>query len=140
MILPQIQARKLTYRVLLPDAPLVVRADREKLVQIILNLLSNAVKFTSEGGTVTLRCAPAENRGDKVLIEVCDTGRGIPADKIEEVFEPFVQVRENPGTRSEGTGLGLAISRNLARGMGGELDATSELGKGSCFRLTLPRS
>ena len=140
MIVPQVEAKQLNYIVSPPDDDLVVRADRDKLVQIMLNLLSNAVKFTDEGGTVTLRCARAEGALPGVLIEVCDTGRGIPASKIEAIFEPFVQVQEDYGVKSEGTGLGLAISRNLARGMGGDLDARSELGKGSCFRLTLPPS
>ena len=139
MILPQIQSKRLTYRVLLPDDPLLVRTDREKFIQIVLNLLSNALKFTAEGGTITLRCGPMASAPAMVLVEVCDTGRGIPADKIEAVFEPFVQVRGDSGN-SEGTGLGLAISRNLARGMGGDLDVTSELGKGSCFRLRMPRA
>ena len=140
MIVPQIQSKRLAYDVVLPDEPLVIRADREKLIQIVLNLLSNAVKFTAEGGTITLRCERLEGTPAMVLIEVCDTGRGIPADKIEAVFEPFVQVRSDSTGNSEGTGLGLAISRNLARGMGGDLDATSELGKGSCFRLTAPKA
>ena len=140
MILPQIESKHLTYEVVLPDEPLVVRTDREKLIQIVLNLLSNAVKFTGEGGSITLRCSPLERPAGMVLIEVCDTGRGIPADKIEAVFEPFVQVRGDSMGNSEGTGLGLAISRNLARGMGGDLNATSELGKGSCFRLTVPKA
>ena len=140
MIVPQIQSKRLTYAVSLPDEPLSVHADREKLIQIILNLLSNAVKFTAEGGTITLRCSPVPATPAMVLIEVCDTGRGIPADKIEAVFEPFVQVRGDSTGNSEGTGLGLAISRNLARGMRGDLRATSEVGKGSCFQLTVPRA
>ena len=140
MIVPQIEAKRLSYKVVLPDEPLMVRTDREKLIQIVLNLLSNAVKFTAEGGAITLRCSPVDRPSAMVLIEVCDTGRGIPADKIEAIFEPFVQVRGDSTGNSEGTGLGLAISRNLARGMGGDLDATSDLGKGSCFRLTVPKA
>ncbi len=140
MIVPQIQSKRLTYKVLLTDEPLMVRTDLEKLIQIVLNLLSNAVKFTAEGGAITLRCGPMDGAPGMVLIEVCDTGRGIPADKIQAVFEPFVQVRGESSGNSEGTGLGLAISRNLARGMGGDLDATSELGKGSCFQLTVPKA
>ena len=68
-----------------------------------------------------------------------DTGRGIPADKLESVFEPFVRVEGEPSQRVEGTGLGLAISRDLARGMAGDLRVESELGKGSTFTLVLPR-
>ena len=138
MIGPQIRTKRLTYKVILPDESMAVRADREKLIQIVLNLLSNAVKFTAEGGAITVGCSRVEGSPPMVLVEVCDTGRGIPADKVQSVFEPFVQVRDDSTGNSEGTGLGLAISRNLARGMGGDLDATSELGKGSCFRLTVP--
>ena len=140
MIVPQMQSKRLAYDVTLPDEQLMVMTDREKLIQVVLNLLSNAVKFTAEGGTITLRAGPMDGAPAMVLIEVCDTGRGIPADKLEAVFEPFVQVRGDSTGNTDGTGLGLAISRNLARGMGGDLGATSELGKGSCFRLTVPKA
>jgi signal transduction histidine kinase len=139
MIAPQVAAKELSYAVVLNDSELAVRADREKLVQIVLNLLSNAVKFTAEGGAISVRCERSPIAADRVTIEVADTGRGIPADKVEAVFEPFVQVRAGAAGKSEGTGLGLAISRNLARGMGGELSATSVVGTGSRFVLTLPR-
>lgn len=134
MIEPQMSAKGLMYGVELPEEALIVRADREKLVQILLNLLSNAVKFTASNGRVTLRCART-NAG--VRIDVIDTGRGIPSDRIDAVFEPFVQVRSDATAAKEGTGLGLAIARNLARGMGGDLSATSDVGKGSTFSLTL---
>jgi signal transduction histidine kinase len=143
MIEPQMSAKNLTYAVSECDASLVVRADREKLVQILLNLLSNAVKFTPPGGRITLRCAGVDERtaaSPMVSVAVQDTGRGIPADKLDAVFEPFVQVRASGFGATEGTGLGLAISRNLARGMGGDLTATSTIGVGSQFVLTLPRS
>ena len=104
--------------------------------QILLNLFSNAIKFTDAGGRVTARCTQL---GDsRVAIEVADTGRGIPADQLERVFEPFVQIDTKLTRASEGTGLGLSISRELARGMGGELTVRSELGIGSTFTLTLP--
>ena len=139
MVEPQIAAKNLTYDVVLLPTPLVVRADREKLMQILLNLISNAVKFTPKGGSIIVRCSADEEIPNAASVQVSDTGRGIPRDKIEAVFEPFVQVRANAQVANEGTGLGLAISRNLARGMGGDLTATSELGKGSCFTLTLGR-
>jgi PAS domain S-box-containing protein len=137
MIEPQVAANGLRFDVAVDDA-LVLRADHEKTVQILLNLLSNAVKFTASGGAVALRTRRRAGSDARVAIEVVDTGRGIPADKIEAVFEPFVQVRSSKVSTSEGTGLGLAISRNLARGMGGDLTATSEVGAGSTFVLTLP--
>jgi signal transduction histidine kinase len=120
-----------------PDGtPLAARADREKVDQVLLNLLSNAVKFTAGGGTVTT--AGARLPDGRVALAVADTGRGIPADQLARVFEPFVQVDQRLTRDAEGTGLGLAISRELARGMGGDLTAESIPGVGSTFTLTLP--
>jgi signal transduction histidine kinase len=114
---------------------LVIRADPAKLRQILLNLVSNAIKFTPDGGTITINCALDDQH---VRIEVRDTGPGIPANQIERVFQPFVQVGQGPTSAAEGTGLGLTISREYARGMGGDLCATSESGTGSTFVLLLP--
>jgi len=140
MIEPQLAAKKLTFDVVRLDTPVVVRADRDKLVQVLLNLLSNAVKFTAAGGRITVRTRSSQDDADDVIVEVEDTGRGIPAEKVEAIFEPFVQVRGASSQATEGTGLGLAISRNLARGMGGELTAASEVGRGSTFFLRLARA
>ena len=123
-----------------------VRADREKLAQILLNLLSNAVKFTPAGGRVAVEFAIGADGATTALacVRVTDTGVGIPPDKLEAVFEPFVQVRgTGQGTYAPGpggTGLGLAISRDLARGMGGDLTVESTPGVGSTFTVTLPRA
>jgi signal transduction histidine kinase len=133
MVGPQMAAKALRSEDDVPD--LVARADREKVRQIVLNLLTNAVKFTPDGGTIRMS---ADEENDRVLLHVSDTGIGIPADMIERVFEPFVQVNLRPSRISEGTGLGLAISRDLARGMGGELRLQSTLGVGSTFTLELP--
>jgi signal transduction histidine kinase len=135
MVAPQAQAKGLQLEEgeCAPDA--VARADRAKVEQVLLNLLSNAVKFTDEGGQITVSCA---RKGDSVLLAVRDTGVGIPADKLESIFEPFVQVGRSLTSTREGTGLGLAISRDLARGMGGEITVESELGAGSTFTLALP--
>ncbi len=119
----------------LPAAALMVRADLEKARQVVLNLLSNAVKFTASGGHVTVAFAREDGMA---TIAVRDTGRGIPADQLPRVFDPFVQVGRRLTSEDEGTGLGLAISRDLARGMGGDLTAESEEGVGSTFRFTLP--
>jgi signal transduction histidine kinase len=73
-----------------------------------------------------------------VVLRVSDTGIGIPNDKLESIFEPFVQVGRSLKTPGEGTGLGLAISRDLARAMGGDISARSELGRGSTFTVELP--
>ena len=137
MIEPQAAAKGL--RLIIDDCPpeAVAWADKSKLEQILLNLLSNAVKFTKEG-SVTLRC-DWEN-GERVELAITDTGIGIPEDQLDKIFEPFVQVGRTLTQAHEGTGLGLAISRDLARAMGGELTVTSELEKGSTFRVTLPRA
>jgi PAS domain S-box-containing protein len=138
MIEPQIAARGLRYDV---DVPLGLKAaaDREKLEQILLNLLSNATKFTHEGGSLRIEGALAPDREDLVELRVSDTGVGIPADRLELVFEPFMQVESSHAARVEGTGLGLSISRDLARGMGGDLTAESTLGIGSTFTIRLRR-
>jgi signal transduction histidine kinase len=108
--------------------------DAAKLHQIVLNLLGNAVKFT-ERGRIDLRAA---RRDGRIEVEVEDTGIGIPADKLEAVFEEFEQVDASHTRAHGGTGLGLAIGRRLARAMGGELSARSTLGEGSVFTLSLP--
>ncbi|MBV9109985.1 MAG: HAMP domain-containing histidine kinase, partial [Gemmatimonadetes bacterium] len=135
MVRPQVRARGLTLAVEAMDPELAARADREKLQQILLNLLSNAVKFTPTGGHVSLAC---ERGNGRVAVHVRDTGVGIAADKLESVFEPFVQVGRGLNSPVEGAGLGLAISRDLARGMGGDLVAESEPGAGSTFTVLLP--
>lgn len=116
---------------------LAVRADRKRLEQIVLNLLSNAVKFTPAGGLVRVTAAPT---ADTVSIRVQDTGIGIPAGKLDAVFQPFVQVEPSRPRAGRGTGLGLAISRELARLMDGDLTVESTLGTGSTFTLRLPRA
>jgi signal transduction histidine kinase len=140
---PQVRLRGLTLDHASCDRSLRVRADGEKLQQIVLNLMSNAVKFTEPGGRIALRClASAEDGrlGATVRVQVSDTGIGIDPDQLERVFEPFVQIDASLTRTREGTGLGLAISRDLARGMGGELSAESAPGGGSTFTLVLPRA
>ena len=113
-----------------------VRADRERLQQILLNLLGNAIKFTPRGGRITVAC---ERTGERTLVRVRDTGRGIPAEHLARIFEPFVQVERHRNEPSQqGVGLGLAISRDLARAMDGELSAESTVGVGSVFTIALP--
>ena len=140
LIAPQARAKQLALHLAVCSEPLTVRADPEKLQQIVVNLLSNAVKFTAPGGVVTLACG-RDSRSDaagSAVVTVRDTGRGIAADALERVFEPFVQVDARLTRTQDGIGLGLAISRDLARGMGGDLVAESTLGVGSTFTLSLP--
>jgi signal transduction histidine kinase len=119
---------------------LTASGDRQKVVQILINLLSNAIKFTPRGGRIELRCGTSQ-AGDAeatVWMAVRDTGLGIPADQLQRIFEPFVQVDRNQRSGTEGVGLGLAISRRFARAMRGEVSVQSEEGAGAEFTLVLP--
>ena len=137
MIRPQIAGRELRFTCDTISRDIEVRADREKLRQVLLNLLSNAVKFTAPGGAVRLHC-----HADAHVVEfvVEDTGVGIPREKLGSIFEPFVQVNRSLAQPVEGTGLGLAISRDMVEGMAGTLTVSSEPGRGSSFKVTLPRA
>jgi signal transduction histidine kinase len=135
LIAPQARARELEYEVRECDAALRFMGDEERVRQILVNLVANAVKFTAPAGRVLLCC---EADDDWVYLHVEDDGRGIPKEKLESIFDPFTQVDRRLDQSQGGVGLGLAISRDLARGMGGELTAESELGKGSTFTLRLP--
>jgi PAS domain S-box-containing protein len=153
LVAPQMRERGLDYTLRAhPGLPIdsrkiEVRADEEKLRQIMVNLLTNATKFTHRGGSVTvtfsvLTGAAEDGRedADMVAVTVADTGIGIAAGRLESIFEPFVQVNRRLSSPDEGVGLGLAISRDLARAMNGDLVVESELGVGSSFTLLLPRA
>ena len=128
-------AKELDYDCDVPPSGVFTRVDPDKLRQIMINLLSNAVKFTPAGGRIRVSCSVEEKT---ISISVEDNGPGIPADKLEAVFEPFVQLDRGLTRTTEGTGLGLAISRGLARGMGAEVTLRSQPGIGSVFTLVLP--
>jgi PAS domain S-box-containing protein len=117
------------------DPDTMVLADADRLQQILLNLLTNAAKFTPAGGQITVSSERADGRA---RIHVRDSGIGIPATELEKIFDPFVQLDEQPDAAHRGVGLGLAISRDLARAMHGELTAASRVGEGSVFTIELP--
>lgn len=119
----------------------VVLADRDRMAQTLTNLLSNAVKFSREGGVVTVSAgpAPAEVGGDGfVLFTVTDQGSGIPADKLETIFDRFAQVDASDTRAKTGTGLGLPICRGIVEQHGGRIWATSKPGSGSTLSFTVP--
>ena len=137
VLLPQLESKQIRYRRAECDNGLTVRADPEKLRQILVNLVGNAWKFTPPGGEISIICTTDER---SVHICVSDTGRGIPPEKLATIFDPFVQVDRHLTPESQqGVGLGLAISRDLARGMRGELEVSSTPQLGSSFTLTVPR-
>jgi signal transduction histidine kinase/CHASE3 domain sensor protein len=118
------------------DAPLEAVTDAQRVRQILLNLLANAIKFTDRGEVVlTVRATATE-----IHLAVRDTGIGIPAHALGELFQEFHQLEAGDGRRYDGTGVGLALSRRLARALGGEIQVRSREGEGSTFTLVLPRN
>jgi len=136
LVAPQAAAKQISLVHEPSEGSLAVIADREKLRQVVLNLLSNAIRHTPSGGSITLSASPSMGN---VVVVIEDTGPGIPKDKAEHVFEPFVQLDRTLTATREGLGLGLSISRDLARGMSGDLKVEPRDGHGARFLLTLPR-
>jgi signal transduction histidine kinase/integral membrane sensor domain MASE1 len=135
LVAPELERKALTLSCAPCDSSLSVRADPEKLRQILINLVGNAIKFTPAGGHITL---PAVREGDTVRSSVADTGIGIPADQLPHVFEPFFQVERGPTRRFPGVGLGLAIAHDLARAMRGDVRVESRVAEGTTVSLALP--
>jgi len=134
---PQLREKQLQFAQCVEDTPDVrACADPDKVRQILINLLSNAIKFTPPAGRISIECVADDKT---VTISVADNGNGIPEDKLEAIFDPFVQLGRDFNSAQSGTGLGLAISRDLARRMDGDLTVSSTPGEGSTFSLTLPR-
>ncbi len=117
-----------------PDLPMV-QADQEKISWTILQLMDNAIKFTPSGGNVTLSIQPETDT--LIMVSVTDTGIGIPAERLGEIFEPFHQLDASSTRRYGGTGLGLALIREIVTAHGSKIVVESEQGKGSTFRFPL---
>ena len=132
---PLAAAKGLRFDLDLQPGDLSVRTDPVKLRQVLLNLISNAVKYTETGG-ITL----SSNAVDGVVhFHVDDTGIGVSSEHIEKIFEPFWQVEQTTTRRAGGTGLGLAVTRQFVDLLGGSISVESEIGRGSSFRVSLPR-
>ncbi len=132
---PMANARNIRLQNKLDDALPKVRADREKLAQILMNLLDNAIKFNVDGGLVEIW---AEARDKRLVISVRDTGAGVASDDLPRVFERFFRGDKSHSQAIAGTGLGLAIVKHLVEAHQGTVEAESEMGKGSTFRFSLP--
>lgn len=137
LVQPLFASRGVALELRPPDPALHVLADGERLIQVCLNLLTNAAKFTDHGGRVVLDCVAA---GGTVAIRVSDTGRGIPPERMEAIFNPFIQAGNSDAETRQGVGLGLAISRELLRLMNGTLSAESVVGEGTTFVVQLARA
>jgi signal transduction histidine kinase len=121
-------------------ADLVWVGDMQRVKQVLLNLAGNAIKFTP-AGSVTIASwlhADTSDGVSRLHFAVTDTGPGIPQDRLDSIFQPFVQLETNRVTSKAGTGLGLSICRRLVELMGGKITATSELGQGSNFEFWVP--
>jgi PAS domain S-box-containing protein len=134
---PQLREKNLNFTVRNECDGAIACGDEDKVRQILINLLSNSIKFTANDGNISIVCTM---RDGTLCVEVIDDGSGIPDDKLEAIFEPFVQVGRDFSSPQGGTGLGLSISRDLARRMGGDLLVSSRLGKGSTFTLVLQKN
>lgn len=135
MVRPLAEGKDLGLEVTVPDESIEVETDPGKARQILLNLMSNAVKFT-ETGAVRLE---VRADGEGHVIDVSDSGVGIPEESLNQIYEPFWQVEQTTRRSVGGTGLGLSVAYRLAQLLGGSLKATSEVGRGSTFSLWLPR-
>ena len=131
----QAMATKAEVKLIAEPCDVVLNLDSDRILQTLTNLLSNAIKFTEPGGTVKLQADIANNI---CQITVRDTGRGIPEDKLESIFERFQQVDASDSRSKGGTGLGLAICRHIIKGHQGKIWVKSELGRGSTFYINLP--
>lgn len=129
------EAKGVRLRCELGQSPLEANADPRALKQVLLNLLSNAIKFTPKGGTVTLRVRPL---GERLALEVADTGEGMTAVELARIARPYVQTASGKASAEAGTGLGLAVVKALVALHGGKLEAESVKGEGATFRVLLP--
>jgi signal transduction histidine kinase len=131
----QMAAKKISLSLVLPDNLPPVTIDWQRVNQVLHNLLENAVAYTGKGGTITVTAA---KQGDWVEVAVSDTGEGIPAEDLPNIFERFYRVDKSRARVTGGSGLGLTIAKRLVEAHGGEITVRSELGKGSRFSFTLP--
>jgi CheY-like chemotaxis protein len=135
IVLPLAQGAGVTLRMSVPDRIPDIRADRQRLHQILLNLVSNAIKYNRKGGTVTL--GARDLGAGKIRLDVTDTGIGIAPERRQELFQPFQRLGAEH-SNVEGTGIGLALSRKLVEALSGTIGFTSEPGVGSDFWIELP--
>jgi len=130
LIQPKAGQKKIAIQNHVPEDFAPIRADRDKLTQILVNILDNAVKFTPDGGTVVIEAAASESHA---MVSVTDTGSGVPADEVQRLGERFYRVDKSRSRDLGGTGLGLSIVKHLMIAHGGKMEIQSQLGKGQKF-------
>jgi PAS domain S-box-containing protein len=137
MVAPQALKHGVTTNFISCDAPFIVHADRTRLKQVLINLLSNAIKYNRPGGTVTVDCTAQD--AHRTRITVTDTGAGLSAEKLSQIFQSFNRLGQEAGAE-EGTGIGLVVSKRLVELMDGIIGADSTVGVGSVFWIELPET
>jgi signal transduction histidine kinase/ActR/RegA family two-component response regulator len=136
MITPQAQKRNITLSFPSLAQPFYVHADLTRVKQVVINLLSNAIKYNRTGGSVLVEC---QQHGERVRLSVRDTGNGLSAEQLQQLFQPFNRLGQEAGTE-EGTGIGLVVTKQLVELMGGTLGVESEVGQGTMFWIELAAS
>jgi len=131
----QVVAKEVSISIDLSDKLPLVNIDAHRISQVLRNLLENALAHTAEGGTISVTARQQENW---VEVSVTDTGEGIPAEDLPNIFERFYRVDKSRARTTGGSGLGLTIAKRLVEAHGGTIQAQSEWGKGSCFSFTVP--
>jgi signal transduction histidine kinase len=139
LLTPQITAKDIKLQLILPDQIEMVFADTSQIERVFINLLSNAIKFTPPKGTITIKGAPALEKG-YVVFNVSDTGIGIPASEIQKLFSEFYRVDNEINQNVKGTGLGLVLAKNIVQAHHGKIWVQSQVGSGTSFYFTLPVS
>jgi signal transduction histidine kinase len=129
------EAKGVDYQLDVGGEPLVVSGVKEGLARVFANLVSNAVKYTPQGGTVA---ASVRRRADEVVVEVADTGIGIPEEALPRIFTEFYRAKNARAATAEGTGLGLVIAKDVVEQHGGQITIQSKVGEGSVFTVSLP--
>ena len=136
LIKTRARSRKIKLTANLPDSPVMVRGDRDKISQVFVNLLGNSVKFNNHQGKIHVDISFSGE--EWIIVKISDTGIGIPKEAFEKIFERFYQVDSSRSRKYGGTGIGLSIANNIIRLHGGKISVISELDKGSCFSFALP--
>jgi two-component system, OmpR family, phosphate regulon sensor histidine kinase PhoR len=136
MIEPKAREKKIEIISEIPEELPLIRADRDRLSQILINVLDNAVKFTPEEGKVTVSAAPAADQ--EVVVRIADTGIGIPRDEVSRLGERFYRVDKTRSRELGGTGLGLSIVKHLMTAHKGRMEIESQLGRGTVISLYFP--
>jgi signal transduction histidine kinase len=131
---PKANTEQINLVVDIPSPLPTIKGDAQRLHQVMINLLDNAIKYCQPDDSVTVT---AETQGDEIAVVVSDTGPGIPAEEVSDIFERFYRARSHEGDVS-GSGLGLAIVQQIIKAHGGKIDVSSEVGKGTRFTFTLP--